>query len=291
VSPRNKPQRLVRWAAGLLALGLTVLAGCAGSSRVDGDAGEARVMRDQLDVRANGDGYALSFLRSGTPGGRRIVFVHGTPGSATAWRHYLRQPPAGLDMIAVDRPGFGQTRPRRALVSLMGQAEALLPLMRPGAQGQRPILVGHSLGGPIIAKAALLAGEQIGGLIVLAGSFDPALEKIHPAQYLGNAWPIRWLIGASLRHSNLELLALKPELELLAGELMHLSLPITIVHGTKDRLVPYANVGFLQTAVRGNGAVDLVRLEGEDHFIVWSKPETVRRAIAEMVDQLEKAGR
>ncbi len=53
----------------------------------------------------------LSYLASGDPAGRRLVFVHGTPGDAADWAAYLHAAPAGQHRLAIDRPGFGQSGP------------------------------------------------------------------------------------------------------------------------------------------------------------------------------------
>ena len=77
-----------------------------------------------------------------------MVYCHGTPGDANAWSRYLLEPVGGMGSVTYDRPGFGQTAPLRALPGLADQAAAMVPfLLDPGP---KPILVGHSLGGPII---------------------------------------------------------------------------------------------------------------------------------------------
>src|SRR5262245_37890281 len=48
----------------------------------------------------------VSYLRAGDVGGPRVIMVHGTPGSATAWSDYLLSPPPGAEVVALDRPGF-----------------------------------------------------------------------------------------------------------------------------------------------------------------------------------------
>ncbi len=42
---------------------------------------------------------------------------------------------------------------------------------------QKTILVGHSLGGPVIARTAMDYPDLVDGLILVGGSIDPEMEK------------------------------------------------------------------------------------------------------------------
>jgi pimeloyl-ACP methyl ester carboxylesterase len=75
------------------------------------------------------------------------------------------------------------------------------------------------------------------------------------------------------------LMALKPELEALAQVLPRITAKVVIVHGTKDDLVPVANVPFMQAHLTGARCVKTVLLEGQNHFLPWNSEATVREAI------------
>jgi pimeloyl-ACP methyl ester carboxylesterase len=219
----------------------------------------------------------LSYLRAGDSGATRVILVHGTPGSATAWSDYVLSPPPATQVLALDRPGFGRSGPAGAVTSLEDQAAAVLALMPEG--GKPVILLGHSLGGPIVARVAADHPERVAGLVLLAASLDPGLEAIHPMQYVG-AWAlIKPLLPRKLRNANAELMALKPELEALAKVLPRITAKVIIVHGTKDDLVPVANVAFMQAHLTGARCVKTVLLEGQNHFLPWNSEATVREAI------------
>lgn len=209
---------------------------------------------------------------------QRVIFVHGTPGDAMAWRAYLKEVPKGFHYLAYDRPGFGESTPGRVFPSLEDQARALEPLL---PEGQKSILVGHSLGGPIIAKAAVLYPDRIGGLVMVAGSLDPDLEKINPLQYLGRIIPFSWLLPQSLDHANREIFGLKPELQILQTELHQIQMPVTIIQGTRDRLVPYANVPYMEREMT-EADLTVVSLEGANHFLPWNAKKVVDDAILAM---------
>lgn len=185
------------------------------------------VVGNPLDAR-------ISFLRAGNPAGPRVVLVHGTPGSATGWTDYLTRPPQGVDLVALDRPGFGESGPDSAVTSLAAQAAAVLALLP--ADARPVVLLGHSLGAPIVAwAAARLAAEQPGrpvAIVMLAGSLDPAQEQVHVMQHVGAWSPVRWMLPRVIRNANAELMALKPELEALGQLLPTVTAKVVIVHGT-----------------------------------------------------------
>lgn len=224
-------------------------------------------------------GTRIAAWEAGSEGARRLIFVHGTPGSAAMWRRYLADPVPGLHAIAFDRPGFGRTRPPAALVSFEAQAAALEPLLAPSRQGRWPILVGHSLGGPIIARAAADHPERVAGLVILAGSLDPMLERPRWFNRLADWMPVRLLLGQALRHANDEILAAPRHTRELAGILDRVRCPVVILHGTEDSLVPYENVRFMQRAFVNAASVEVVSLEGADHFIPWTHEQRVRDAV------------
>jgi pimeloyl-ACP methyl ester carboxylesterase len=224
-------------------------------------------------------GLDVSYLRGGTPGGRRVIFVHGTPGDAAGWANLLRQAPPGFEFVAVDRPGFGQTLPAAALPTLQAQAAALAPLLRPGG---RAILVGHSYGGPVIAEAAAEHPDRVAGLVIVAGALDPAQEKVLAVQRMGEWWGIRSLIPRSLRNANRELLPLKAELLRLAPRLRLVRAPVIIIHGTEDTNVPFANVAFMRAHFVRARPLRTIVLPGADHFLPWTQGALIGRAVAQL---------
>lgn len=233
-------------------------------------------MRHQVVVGAPLNGR-ISYLQAGSPVGPRLILVHGTPGSASGWADYLTDPPPGVEVVAIDRPGFGGSDPEIAVTSLDTQAAAVMALFPD--DGRRVVLLGHSLGGPIVARVAAMQPGRVAAIVLLAASLDPALERIHPMQRVGAWTPVRALLPRAIRNANAELMALKPELEALALLLPKITAPVFIVHGTEDDLVPVANVPFMQAGLGGARCVKTQLLDGQNHFLPWNSPEVVRQAI------------
>lgn len=240
-------------------------------------------------------GYMLSYLQEppakptgAKPAGamaRTLILVHGTPGDALGWADYLAPPlREDLTVVAVDRPGFAMSGPAGAVVSLQEQAAALEPFLPPKS-GALPILLGHSLGGPVVLRAAVDYPERIGAVIVVAGSLDPDLEDVHFAQHIAKRWPFRLLLPRKLRNANTELISLEAELRSLEPLLNRITVPVFIVHGTKDDLVPYANVNYMLEHLT-QAHVQVITLEGVNHFLPWNSKVALDQAIDAALDRL-----
>jgi pimeloyl-ACP methyl ester carboxylesterase len=260
----------------LLLFAVLALTACGIPGPVAENRSIAQLPRAVLDLPNGGH---LSYLYGGDPNGPRIVFVHGTPGDASGWADYVMSPPKGMFAIAVDRPGFGESSPDGAVTSLKDQAAAISALLKSVA-GVKSILVGHSLGGPIVAQIAVDYPERVGAIVIAAGSLDPAQEHIHWLQYVGDSWPVSFLLSRSMRNANLELMSLKPELEALAPRLKTIRAPIVVVHGTIDDLVPFANVDFMRRHFPSAPPPNFLVIKGMNHFLPWRAMDTMKRAIA-----------
>lgn len=226
-------------------------------------------------------GLSISYFASGDPAEGRVIYVHGTPGDANNWSAYVEDPVDGMQSIAYDRPGFGRTLPSTALPSLADQARALGAFLL--SPGPRAVLVGHSLGGPIVARAALDFPDRVAGLVMAAGSLDPGLERWAWYNRAADFPPIRMLLPLSLTNSNREIRPLKDELTTLGTRLGELTVPTILIHSLDDSLVPFANVAYMQRMFPPATLKDIRTFDDKDHFVIWNAAEDVRAAVRRLV--------
>ena len=216
-----------------------------------------------------------------------LFFVHGSPGTWDGFSGYLRSDSlaSSYEMISVDRPGFGESRGGKPERSLIVQSESILEVVKKH-KGDRPvILVGHSFGGPVIAQIAILAPELIDGLVFVAASVDPDLEKKKWFQVPANWFLFRWMVPQGLDVANQEILALKKELIRMEKDWDKIKTPVSIVHGDKDKLVPIGNVDFM-TAHLEHTSVELFLKEGMNHFVPWNNPQLLLAGIQSVAERI-----
>ncbi|MBX2894590.1 MAG: alpha/beta hydrolase [Cyclobacteriaceae bacterium] len=213
-----------------------------------------------------------------------VIFVHGSPGSLSAFIDFLADTSLlkSVRMISVDRPGFGSANFGNAEPSLAKQAELLKPVLLAHKNNRPVFLVGHSLGGPLIAQMALDYPELVDGLIMVAPSIAPELE---PNEWFRAplATPfLKWMLPRSLRASNDEIYKLKPQLEALLPRWKEVQTPVIVIQGGKDSLVHPDNAVFAKRMMT-NTTVEVLFVETMDHFVPWSNPELIREAVVKMV--------
>lgn len=233
----------------------------------------------------------MHYAQTGQTGKPVVVFVHGSPGSLSAFVPFLVDSSllAKAQLISMDRPGFGYSRYGQGEKSLAVQAAVIRDLLLEKKGDQPLILVGHSLGGPLVARVAMDYPDLIDGLVLVAGSIDPELEPNETWFRAPLATPfLRWILPGSLRASNYELYHLKPELEVMIPSWKDLRCPVVIIHGERDNLVPFGNVAFAKKHLDPL-YTKYITHEAAGHFIPWEQPEMISEGVLYLLDKLKDA--
>ena len=223
---------------------------------------------------------AISYLAAGDPTGQPVVFVHGTPGEASDWAHFLDNVPRGQYRIAVDRPGFGSSGPGAPVAALTDQARPIAALLE--ARLGPSIVVGSSYGGPVALQLAAQHRDVVSGVVLVGAAADPARERVHPVQRLAAFPPFSALLPRALAHSNAELLALRAELGALETGLGDIRTPVTILQGLHDTLVPAENAVYLADRLANAARRRVVLVERAGHFLHLLMAPLVEDALGQM---------
>lgn len=205
--------------------------------------------------------------RAGDPNGRRVIFLHGTPGSASAYAEYLVEPLEGFEYVSLDRPGHGQSEPKRAVADLSLQAAAASNYLpepnQPGA-----ILIGHSYGAPVAAWLACEHPDRVHALVLIGGSVSPEAEERRWYNWVAGG--IDFLLPRSMAVANDEIWPLREQLVQLEQQLPRFEGDLVVIHGTEDSLVPYANATWAMEQFPGARSKELLAIEDEGHFVLWT---------------------
>ena len=229
----------------------------------------------------------INYLEVGSPSAPLVLFVHGSPGSLSAFIHFTSDTAllSRAQVIAVDRPGFGSSNFGYAERSLQKQAALLKPILEMHKTQRPVILVGHSLGAPLIARMAMDYPDLIDGIVMVAPSIDPELEPYEWFRAPMATPFLKWLLPRSIRASNDEIYNLKTELEEMLPLWTTIHTPTIVIQGGKDTLVDPGNAAFAKQKMN-NAIVKVVFLADMNHFIPWTNPELIRQAVIEQLENL-----
>jgi pimeloyl-ACP methyl ester carboxylesterase len=229
--------------------------------------------------------YTIHYAQAGNENNPLVLFVHGSPGSLSAFIDFLADTSLTNHalLVTTDRPGFGHSNFGMAETSLEKQAATLKPILEKFRTNKPTILIGHSLGGPVIARMAIDYPELVDGLILVAASIDPELEPNETWFRAPLATPfLSWVLPRSWRASNEEIYQLKPQLEEMLPLWKEIKCPTIVIQGKKDSLVPVGNADFAKKMLV-NAPVEFVVKDEMDHFVPWSNPELIRQAVHQLL--------
>jgi alpha-beta hydrolase superfamily lysophospholipase len=245
------------------------------------------------------------------PAGEReanVVIAHGAGEHGGRYGHVVEQlVPAGYGVYAIDHRGHGRSGGRRAVIDRLAHAVAdldtLIDLVSREDDGRQPYLLGHSMGGCIAIAYALEHQAKLAGLmlsaplaIVKAGAPQRAVVRIlsvltpglgvaeiDPRTISRDPEQVRaYEQDPLVFHGKLQArtaVELADATATFAEGLRSLKLPLLVMHGSADRLVPAANAEMVHT-LAGSPDKTLKLYEGFYHEL-FNEPQADRRLALE----------
>lgn len=241
--------------------------------------------------------------------GPTVVLVHGLAASMYSWRQTIDPlVQAGYRVVAYDNRGFGFSDKPATGYSNAAYVHLLFGLLDSLGVSDA-VLVGHSMGGAIVADAALARPDRVRGLVLVDAA---GLGVRYPFMLRVARWPIigplfdhlrgrgatggilRAIYGDPSRVTDQEIdqyyapIAL-PEFgrslrgvlrefsfEDLQGRLGTLMTPTLVMWGTRDRLIPQT-IGVAMAAGLPHSA--LARFQAAGHALPEENPEEFNRVL------------
>lgn len=232
------------------------------------------------DSSININDKTIHYIQTGNKNNPTLVFIHGSPGSWDAYKEYLKDTLLlkKYRMIAIDRPGFGYSNFGNS-ENLFEQSRTIELFIDRLKNKKNIYLIGHSYGGPEIVKMAIDKPNDYKQLVIIAGAIDPDAENPEKWRPFLMAKPLRYFVPGALRPANDELWWLKNDLKVMKSSLKKIVADVVIIHGTKDRLVPYSNAAFISKEFVNAKSIELLPIENADHFIPWTHYEIIRNKL------------
>lgn len=217
-----------------------------------------------------------------------IVFIHGSPGSSSSFLHYMYDTSLTnkCDVLLIDRPGFGYSNFGTSEPSLEKQGNALAEVVR-SFERRRVILVGHSLGGPIVSRMMMDDTLLASAMVIIAGSIAAEFEPNEKWRKPMDKKAFRWLLPTAFRVSNQEIIPAYDELKRMEGGWINITVPVTIIQGGKDNLVPEGNAHYGEKVLVNSTQVKKIILPDKNHFIPFEDQALVIKEIKNLARILD----
>jgi pimeloyl-ACP methyl ester carboxylesterase len=253
---------------------------------------------------ASVDGIALHSSSVGT--GPTLVFVHGWTCDSSSWAGQVPAFAERYRVVTLDLPGHGESEsPRDGQFSIALFARAV-EAVRADAGAERIVLVGHSMGVPVVRQYARMYPDRVAGLVAVDGPLDmrgpppPAFDQGPP--------PMTGPEGLAARESLIRSMFV-PETPVALQEhilAMMLGTPETTAAGAMaamfdpslqaadvvqaPTLAVYAGTAQVPDAATVKEIVpsyEAAQLAGTGHFLMMEKPEEFNRLLAAFLDRIE----
>jgi pimeloyl-ACP methyl ester carboxylesterase len=115
-------------------------------------------------------------------GDQALVFVHGWTCSAEFWKPQLNDFPA-LRVIAVDLAGHGQSDKPHVSYTMDYLARSIEAVLQ-DAKVKHAVLVGHSMGTPVVRQFYRLFPDQTAGIVIVDGLLRMLFPKEQMEQFM-----------------------------------------------------------------------------------------------------------
>ena len=245
------------------------------------------------------DGVRIRYADSGAPHETTVVLTSPWPESVYAFAPMWASLSEHTRLFAVDLPGFGASERREDLLSPRAMGEFLAQLIAE-ADLSTPHIVAPDVGTAAALFAAATHPDRIASAIVGTGGaavpiqlgqplaswvLDPDLDKyrtMDPQVIVGAALDtitggipddiradyLACYDGDRFAESMRYVRAYPEELPVLAGLLPQITVPVTIINGRHDRVVPLSNAEFLDQRLPSSRLVII----DAGHFVWEEQP-------------------
>ncbi|MBN8683075.1 MAG: alpha/beta hydrolase [Chitinophagales bacterium] len=190
------------------------------------------------------DGGLVNALHFKVPNSRGVVFyIKGNSRSIKGWGKFAKDfVGKGYDFFILDYRGFGKSRGRRTEDILYNDLQHVYTWLEETYQEEHIVVYGRSLGSGLATR---IASWNRPAMLMLD---CPYFSFFHHIRRYGFWLPLRWLLRYHIRTDRF---------------IQKVKCPVHILHGVRDRLIPYFNSEKLKALAPER--IQLHPIEGAGH--------------------------
>jgi len=252
--------------------------------------------------KVNVNRFNIAYTRQGQ--GTPLVLVHGYPLDRTTWNEMLPLLENDFDLIVPDLRGFGESDLVEGPYTISDMASDIAGLLDT-LNIEKAILVGHSMGGYVVLAFARMYPQRVSGLglvssqaladsperkkgryesadVVMKTGIGPVSESF-PALLSSDQRVqafVRDLIAKQRPAGLAEALKAMAERDDSSSILSGFEIPVAIVHGDADRLIPIQRAQEIKDAISHAALLELPKV---GHMPAMEAPEAVASALKKLV--------
>ena len=198
------------------------------------------------------DGGHINAIHFRVPNSRGVIYyLKGNSRSIKGWGKFAKDFVSnGYDFFMMDYRGFGKSKGKRTENILYNDAQTLYQWLSRQYPEDEIVIYGRSMGSGIAARIASWNKPK---MLILD---SPYYSFFHQIKRYGYILPLRWLLRYQIRTDRF---------------FKKIESPIFLIHGTKDRLIPYEHSVLLQK-IQPERA-QLLTIEGGGHNNLPDYPE------------------
>jgi pimeloyl-ACP methyl ester carboxylesterase len=250
------------------------------------------------------DGAKINWTATGK-GYPAVVFVHGWTCDSSSWARQVPAIARKYQAVTIDLPGHGKSgSPKDGKFSMDLFAKAVEAVRRE-VKADKIVLVGHSMGTPVIRQYARLFPQHVAALVLVDGT---VVEAKTAARYAGVADRFK---GPDAGKARVEFVrgmltpAATPELQAKIEKMMTgppdataagamaamadpaiwteepINVPVLGIYADKSRL------GNRELLAKIFPSIQYNEIPGTDHFLMLEKPEEFNRILLDFLNQLQ----
>ncbi len=275
-------------------------------------AGELQARTQWPNVVLSGDGTPISYEVCGA-GEPTLVFVHGWSCDARYWREQVPYFSKAHRVVVLDLAGHGHSGMARTKYTMASFGEDVRAVTE-AAAGRRVILIGHSMGGSVIAEAARLMPGRVVGLVgidtlenveypMTQGELEKMISPLEKDFRAGSRQFIAGMISPETEPRLREWIvsdvsAAPPAVALSAMREMMMQYVTGEAASIFEKIrVPVVSVNGDLWPVNYEGnrrhmfSYDAVVIRKADHFLMMDRPEEFNAALKKAIGRLSEPGK